>query len=626
MTQIRPIELLSPAKDCDCGIEAVKHGADAVYIGASAYGARAAACNNVKDIERLVKFAHEYGAKVYVTVNTILKDNELLPVQNLIWDLYYAGVDALLVQDMALLSIPLPQIDIHASTQMDVRSVETVRFLSSCGIKRVVLARELSLKEISDIHQACPDVELEAFVHGALCVSYSGRCYASECCFGRSANRGECAQFCRLQFDLLDADRNLIGTRHYLSLKDMNRSGYLEEMIDAGVSSFKIEGRLKDVTYVKNITAYYSRTLEELFMKRPDLTRSSDGISIVSFTPDPYKSFNRGFTDYYLHGISAKEDICSFESPKSKGQYMGTVSRSSAGVVSVNYADRPKTDVFNNGDGICYLNGDGLLEGCRVNRVERDMLYLPDKKIRIPHKAEIFRNFDQKFLVQLQQGNTADRKIKVDMTVSETADGFMVSVTDQYGYSASYSIEQPKEQARTSQQMNIKVQLSKLGETIFSPGSIRIDFDNEWFIPSSRLAELRRGALSNLLKERMRKFERTIGIPERVLCPKPPEQLSGKRIDYSYNVMNSVAENFYRAAGAGIVEPAYERNKRDGAVIMTCRHCLRRALGSCYKEQTGGANKPQPKYLRMNDGRVFELEFDCRNCQMKVLDTDSAQR
>lgn len=626
MEQLKKIELLSPAKDYECGIEAIKHGADAVYIGASAYGARSAACNSVKDIERLASFAHEFGAKVYVTVNTILKDSELLPVQNLIWDLYYAGADALLVQDMALLSIPLPQIDIHASTQMDIRSVDKVRFLSKCGIKRVVLARELSLKEIAEIHAACPEVELEAFVHGALCVSYSGQCYASECCFGRSANRGECAQFCRLPFDLLDEDRQLIATKHYLSLKDMNRCEYLEEMIDAGVSSFKIEGRLKDVSYVKNITAYYSRAIEKIIGGRKDLVRSSDGKSTVTFTPDPYKSFNRGFTDYCLHGIPGNDSICSFESPKSKGEYMGTVSRSSAGAVSINYADRARTDVFSNGDGICYINSDGVLEGCRINKVENDMLYLHDRKIRIPYKSEIFRNFDQKFLMQLQHSNTADRKINVDMVISETDTGFKLSVTDQTGYTAAYSIEQPKEMARTAQKMNIKVQLSKLGETNFTPGNITIDFDQDWFIPSSRLSELRRGAISNLLKERIGRFERTIGTPEKVCCPNPPDMLSGYTLDFTSNVMNSVAEQFYRTAGAGVVEPAYERNKRENAVIMTCRHCIRRALGLCFKEHSATAEQQQPKYLRMSDGRTFELEFDCKRCQMKVLDTASAQR
>lgn len=626
MKQLKKIELLSPAKDYECGIEAIKHGADAVYIGASAYGARAAACNSVKDIKRLASFAHEFGAKVYVTVNTILKDSEILPVQNLIWDLFYAGADALLVQDMALLSVPLPPIEIHASTQMDIRDAEKVRFLSKCGIKRVVLARELSLKEISEIHAACPEVELEAFVHGALCVSYSGQCYASECCFGRSANRGECAQFCRLSFDLLDADRQLMGTKHYLSLKDMNRCEYLEEMINAGVSSFKIEGRLKDVSYVKNITAYYNRALDRLISERQDLVRSSDGKSIVTFTPNPYKSFNRGFTDYFLNGDSAKDSICSFESPKSKGEYMGTVSRSSAGVVCINYADKAKTDVFSNGDGICYINSDGKLEGCRVNRVEKEMLYLHDSKIRIPYKSEIYRNYDQKFLTQLQHGNTADRKISVDMVISQTENGFRLSVTDQAGYMAEYSIEQPKEQARTAQQMNIKVQLSKLGETNFTLNNLTINFDEEWFIPSSRLSELRRGAISNLLKERLRSFERTIGTQEVICCPNPPLMLSGYKLDFMSNVMNSVAEQFYRTAGAGVVEPAYERNKRDNAVIMTCRHCLRYVMGVCCKENLDLIDKPKPKYLRMSDGRTFELEFDCRNCQMKVLDTASAQR
>ncbi|MCQ2059881.1 MAG: U32 family peptidase [Bacteroidaceae bacterium] len=625
MNVLRPIELLSPAKDADCGIEAVKHGADAVYIGASAYGARAAACNSVSQIARLVQFAHAYRAKVYVTVNTILRQEELPGVQSLVWDLYYAGVDAILVQDMALFALPLPPIDIHASTQMDVRTPEKVRFLASCGVKRVVLARELSLKEIREIHAACPDVELEAFVHGALCVSYSGQCYASECCFGRSANRGECAQFCRLKFDLLDADRKLIATKHYLSLKDMNRSESLEEMIDAGVSSFKIEGRLKDVTYVKNITAYYSRNLNRIIQNRKDLLRASDGESTVDFTPDPVKSFNRGFTDYYLHGIDSS-DITSFDSPKSKGEYMGVVSRSAQGVISVNYADKEHTGLFNNGDGICFAGQDGTLEGARVNRVDRDMLYLYDRHLRIPHGARIYRNFDQNFTLLLQRNNTAERRICVDMVVSQTDSGFALSVTDAAGFSAVYAIEQPKEPARTEQTTNIKLQLSKLGETVFCARNIEIDMSGQWFIPSSRLAELKRGAIAALIKERNSIYEREVGTPARMLCENPTVCFNGAELDYRCNVLNDVARDFYLKAGAERVMPAYESCQPSDAVIMSCRHCIRRAEGMCLKNKSVETSAFQPKYLRMGDGRVFQLEFDCKNCQMNVLDTARAQR
>ena len=298
MKEGRTIELLSPAKNLECGIEAIKHGADAVYIGAGRFGARQAAGNSVEDITELTRFAHFYGAKVYVTVNTILKDSELADAEKLIWQLYEAGADALLVQDMAVLKMKLPPIALHASTQCDVRSADKVRFLADCGFTRVVLARELSLAEITEIHKACPDVELECFVHGALCVSYSGQCYASQYCFGRSANRGECAQFCRLKFDLADSDGNtLIAGKHLLSLRDMNRMASLEELMDAGVCSFKIEGRLKEVSYVKNVTAAYSQAIEKILIRRDEFVRASSGRSVPHFSPDVNRSFNRGFTD-----------------------------------------------------------------------------------------------------------------------------------------------------------------------------------------------------------------------------------------------------------------------------------------------------------------------------------------
>ena len=357
----RPIELLAPAKNLECGIEAINHGADAVYIGAPRFGARAAAGNSLADIEALVQYARLYNVRIYVTVNTILRDDELKETEAMIWDLYRAGVDALIVQDMGLTQLNLPPTPLHASTQMDNRTVEKVRFLADAGFRQVVLARELSVNEISRIHAACPDTLLEVFIHGALCVSYSGQCYVSEACFGRSANRGECAQFCRLQFDMTDADGKVIEKgKHLLSLKDMNQSDNLEELLDAGASSLKIEGRLKDVSYVKNVTAYYRQKLDALFKRRKEYVRASSGSIKLAFRPQLDKSFSRGFTDYFAHGRNP--GIFSFNTPKSLGEEVGTVKE-----IRGNYLTVAGVKAFSNGDGLCYLDAQGRLQGFRVN-------------------------------------------------------------------------------------------------------------------------------------------------------------------------------------------------------------------------------------------------------------------
>ena len=377
----RPIELLAPAKNLECGIEAINHGADAVYIGAPRFGARAAAGNSLADIEALVQYAHLYNVRIYVTVNTILRDDELKETEAMIWDLYRVGVDALIVQDMGLTQLNLPPIPLHASTQMDNRTVEKVRFLADAGFWQVVLARELSVNEISRIHAACPDTLLEVFIHGALCVSYSGQCYVSEACFGRSANRGECAQFCRLQFDMTDADGKVIEKgKHLLSLKDMNQSDNLEELLDAGASSLKIEGRLKDVSYVKNVTAYYRQKLDALFKRRKEYVRASSGSVKLAFRPQLDKSFSRGFTDYFAHGRNP--GIFSFNTPKSLGEEVGTVKE-----IRGNYLTVAGVKAFSNGDGLCYHRCAGhVVQGFRVNRVENNKLF-PQEMPRIKPKT-----------------------------------------------------------------------------------------------------------------------------------------------------------------------------------------------------------------------------------------------
>ncbi len=610
MKEGRTIELLAPAKNLECGIEAIKHGADAVYIGAGRFGARQAAGNPVEDITELTRFAHFYGAKVYVTVNTILKDSELADAEKLIWQLYEAGADALLVQDMAVLRMKLPPIALHASTQCDVRSVEKVRFLAGCGFTRVVLARELSLAEITDIHNACPDVELECFVHGALCVSYSGQCYASQYCFGRSANRGECAQFCRLKFDLVDSDDNVIVKgKHLLSLRDMNRMEYLEELMDAGVCSFKIEGRLKDVSYVKNVTAAYSQAIEKILIRRSEFVRASSGRSIAHFTPDVNRSFNRGFTDYFLYGRTG--DIYSFGTPKSIGEKMGPVKEVGRGWIKVS-----GFKAFHNGDGLCFFNREGELEGYRVNRVEGNRVFLFLENADMPSitaGTELYRNYDLEFEKVLSK-ESATRKIGVDILFEETPNGYQVTMTDEDGLSAAASVEWQKEDARTPQEANIRTQLSKLGGTGFEVQNVDVKLEGERFIPSSLLSDLRRQATAELERIRLESYVRPVtGSSANTDYPVT-------KLTYLGNVMNAQARTFYQDHGVTSIDDAFEKSVPDSGVIMFCRHCIRYALGICpHRGKNGGPQVKEPLYLESADGRRFRLRFNCSDCQMEIL-------
>jgi putative protease len=609
MKEGRTIELLAPAKNLECGIEAIKHGADAVYIGAGRFGARQAAGNPVDDIAQLTRFAHFYGAKVYVTVNTILKDSELADAEKLIWQLYEAGADALLVQDMAVLRMKLPPIALHASTQCDVRSADKVRFLAGCGFTRVVLARELSLAEITEIHKACPDVELECFVHGALCVSYSGQCYASQYCFGRSANRGECAQFCRLKFDLVDSDGNtLIAGKHLLSLRDMNRMAYLEELMDAGVCSFKIEGRLKDVQYVKNVTAAYSQAVEKVLVRRREFVRASSGHSVPHFTPDVNRSFNRGFTDYFLHGRT--DDIYSFGTPKSIGEKMGPVKEVGRGWIKVS-----GFKAFHNGDGICFFNRAGELEGYRVNRVEGNRVFLFLEGADMPSLAagtELYRNYDLEFEKVLSK-ESATRKIGVDILFEETADGYKVTFTDEDGLKSSAEAEWKKEDARTPQHDNIRTQLGKTGNTGFEVQNVDIRLEGERFIPSSLLSDLRRQVTDELEKTRLASYVRpSVGASANPVYP--VDQLT-----YLGNVMNAQARTFYQDHGVKNIDDAFEKNTPDSGVIMYCRHCIKNAMGLCTKNPGQDMKVQEPLYLVSHDGRRFRLRFDCSKCQMEIM-------
>ncbi len=590
------LELLSPARNLESGIAAIDHGADAVYIGAARFGARAAAGNSTDDIRQLCDYAHQFGAKIYATINTLLREDEREQARLLTWDLYHAGVDALIVQDPILLELDLPPIPLHASTQMDNRTEEKVRELNKLGFRQIVLARELSLEQIRSIHKAVPEVTLEAFVHGALCVSYSGRCYASEYCFGRSANRGECAQFCRLPFSLEDAEGNtLIKDKYLLSLRDMNRINRLEEMIDAGVRSFKIEGRLKDVDYVKNVTAAYRQALDAIMQRRPEFVRSSYGTSTYTFQPDLARSFSRGSTEYFLDGRT--NDLAEPNTPKSRGREVGQVKEVRRDCVIVS-----STETFSNSDGLCFFDGEGKLQGFRVNRAEGNHLYFNSSLFTLHSSLKkgdrLWRSFDKRW-DDLMSGKTAERRISARFLLEETEKGFRLTFTAEDGTQRSEEFAQEHQLARTDQTASIREVLSKLGDTPYICQEVEIRFSQPWFIPRSILAEWRRETIdhSPLTIDHLATPETTLNNNSQ--CPP----------------VNSV---MFNGQCSMVNNP-----------LMLCRFCLRHAWGQCLKENKIIRNEenkkirdvewPEPLYLVLGDGRRFRLEFDCKRCEMKVL-------
>lgn len=605
MMKQRKIELLAPAKNLECGIEAINHGADAVYIGAPKFGARAAAVNSLEDITALVAHAHQYHARIYVTLNTILNEAELQETQEMIWALYRAGVDALIVQDMGITALNLPPIPLHASTQMDNRTPEKVKFLADAGFRQVVLARELSLSDIRKIHEASPQTPLEVFVHGALCVSYSGQCYVSQACHGRSANRGACSQFCRLPFDLVDAEgKVIVRQKHLLSLKDLNQSQELEQLLDAGVSSFKIEGRLKDVSYVKNVTAVYRQKLDAILARRSEYVQASSGKCRFEFKPQLDKSFSRGETQYYLHGRN--KEVTSFDTPKSLGEEMGTMKEARG-----NYLTVAGLKSFNNGDGVCYIDEQGKLQGFRINRVDGNKLY-PQEMPRIKPRTLLYRNFDQEFERVLAR-KSSDRKIALSLVLSENNFGFSLTVTDEDKHSATLTLPREKELARTPQIENLKIQLAKLGNTLFEANRIDVDFTDNWFLPVSALAELRRQAIERLMATRRMAYRQEVAVWKPTTHAYPQATLT-----YLGNVMNPQAASFYTNHGVQSVAPAYEQERVDAAVLMFCKHCLRYSMGWCPIRQREPSPYREPYFLVSSDGRRFQLSFDCKNCQMKV--------
>ena len=603
-TKSRPIELLSPAKDLNCGIEAINHGADAVYIGAPKFGARAAAGNSLEDIRELCEYAHLYGARIYVTLNTILKEDELEEAERMIWDLWRVGTDALIIQDMGITRLnPL-----HASTQTDNRTPEKVRFLEAAGFTQVVLARELSLNEIRRISEATT-VPLEVFVHGALCVSYSGQCYLSAALSGRSANRGECAQYCRLPYTMVDATGTEIVThKHLLSLKDMNRSDQLEALLDAGVSSLKIEGRLKDVGYVKNITAYYRKKLDAVLSRRPEYRRASAGRSTYTFEPVAEKSFNRGFTPFLLEGRTA--DITAFNTPKSLGEPVGTVKEIKGNSFTVAGLKQ-----LSNGDGLVFFNRKGELEGFRVNRVEANRVFPLDMPQLTP-KTPLYRNFDQAF-DKLLAKPSAERKLSVEIEFLDNPFGFTLCMEDETGARIMLTEPFAKELARREQQDNIRTQLSKLGNTPFEASKVVVGLSENWFVPSSLLADMRRRGVEKLLEARRARYPRETvkRVQPSVSIPFPERQLT-----YLGNVANGKARSFYQDHGVEQIDPAFELSPRKDVPLMFTKHCLRYSMGWCPTYQKDKSPYKEPYYLLYKDTRL-RLQFDCKHCQMLVFES-----
>ena len=604
---MRTIELLCPAKNADIGIEAIRHGADAVYIGGPSFGARAAAGNSIEDIQRLCDYAHIFGARVYVTLNVILYDNELAEVEKMVHSLYTAGVDALITQDLALLKMDLPPIALHASTQMDTVSPDKAKFLEQCGYSQIVVGRELSIDQLRNISESVT-VPIEAFVHGALCVSYSGRCYVSQHICGRSANRGACSQFCRLKFDLVDADGNVISTQHHLSLRDMNRTNSIEQMLDAGVSSFKVEGRLKDVGYVRNISAHYREQIDRVISRRPKFQRASFGKSRYTFKPQVEKSFNRGFTEFFLQG--RLPDIWSKRTPKAIGAPVGNVKRMGRRSFIVESSVE-----FANGDGLCFFDNEGKLQGFRVNRAEGHELFPLKMPEGLLPGMELFRNEDRAFEKTMEK-SSSERVLTVRLCLRKQdngAEGFTLSAITESGASVSLNFATELQEARSPQRDNIIRQLSKLGGTPFVAEDVQVDVEGEYFIPASLLNEWRRTLVEHLIRACQAKHTRDLRRPisENI-------SLKGVPLDYTSNVSNHLAKQFLKEHGAQSVEPAFEVKPLPDATLMTCKHCIRYANGQCPRETKRPPTWKEPLALRMSDGRTFPLTFDCAKCEMSV--------
>ncbi|MFB0710692.1 U32 family peptidase [Buttiauxella noackiae] len=612
------LELLSPARDTSIAREAILHGADAVYIGGPGFGARHNAGNSLQDLAELVPFAHRYGAKIFVTLNTILHDNELEPARRMIHDLYQVGVDALIVQDMGVLEMDLPPIEIHASTQCDIRSVEKAKFLSDAGFSQIVLARELNLNQIRAIHENV-DATIEFFIHGALCVAYSGQCNISHAQTGRSANRGDCSQACRLPYTLKDDQGRVVAyEKHLLSMKDNDQSANLAALVDAGVRSFKIEGRYKDMSYVKNITAYYRQLLDELMEQRTDLVRASSGKTSHFFIPSPDKTFHRGSTDYFVN--ERKIDIGAFDSPKYIGLPVGEVLK-----VGKDFLDVSVTDTLTNGDGLNVLIKRDIV-GFRANTVEKTGKNqyrvwpneMPETLKNVRPNHPLNRNLDHNWQQALTK-TSSERRIAVDLELGGWEEQLILTLTSEEGVSVTKTLEGQFEVANNPEKAysNLRDGLTKLGQTMYQARKVDLKLPAPLFVPNSQLNQLRREAIDELTEARLQQYQRGTRKPVSVPPPVYPEE----HLTFLANVYNHKAREFYQRYGVKLIDAAYEAHEEKGEVpVMITKHCLRFAFNLCPKQAKGSVKswKASPMQLVHQD-EVLTLKFDCKPCEMHVI-------
>lgn len=614
MTQ-KKIEILAPAKDLVHAMAAINSGADAVYIGAPQFGARSNANNSIEDVAELVKYAHLFYAQVFVVINTILYDNELETCRQMIWKLYEIGVDALIIQDMAILEMELPPIVLHASTQANNRDANKIKFLKEAGIKRVVLARELNLHQIKEISDAS-DVELEFFVTGALCVSFSGNCYMSVANGERSANRGSCAQNCRLPYNLIDGNGDtLIKNSHLLSIKDFDVSDQIPNLIEAGICSFKIEGRLKDIVYVKNNVSYLRQKLDAFLAENSDkYTKASSGKCTYTFDSSLDRTFNRGYTDYFVN--ERHSSIGSWESPKSKGQYIGKLIQTVG-----NSYEIENGHLLNNGDGLCFINDNNEADGIYVNRAENGFVY-PNVLKEIKEGTFIYRNNDAAFIKIVEREDSAVRKISTTLLLSENEKGFELKATDEDGNVSVVTLEHPKEPTKNNESIaeNFKINLAKTGFTPYTADEIHIDFTGNWFLPISKINEMRRTVFEQLSEIRLANYKREEHQIVKTSHPYPESQL-----DFTYNVANKMARKFYERHGVTEIEKAFELQWDPGkSRVMTTKYCIKYELEKCpkYHKDTLGVKVKEPLVLKQGE-LEYKLKFNCKPCEMEIWEKDA---
>ena len=610
----KKIEILAPAKDLIGGIAAINSGADAVYIGAPLYGARSNATNSIEDVAALVQYAHLFHAQVFVVINTILYDNELESCRQMIWKLYDAGVDALIIQDMAIMEMDLPPIVLHASTQANNRDADKIKFLKDAGIKRVVLARELNLHQIKQISDAS-DVELEFFVTGALCVSFSGNCYMSVANGERSANRGSCAQNCRLPYNLIDGHgETLIKSTHLLSIKDFDVSDQIPNLVEAGVISFKIEGRLKDIVYVKNNVSFLRKKLDSFLEGSEKYTKASSGTCTFTFDSALDKSFNRGYTDYFVN--ERHSSIGSWESPKSKGQYIGKLIRTIGGAYEIENGE-----LLNNGDGLCFINENNEAEGIYVNKAENGLAY-PNVLKEIKDGTFIYRNNDAAFIKIVEREDSAVRKISTSLLLFENETGFELLATDEDGNTSSVQLVHPKEQTKNNLSIedNIRTQLAKTGFTPYTADEITIQFTDNWFLPISKINEMRRTVYEQLSETRLKNYKREERKIEKTDHPYPETKL-----DFMYNVSNKLARKFYERHGVTEIEQAFELQWDPGkSRVMTTKYCIKYELKKCpiHQKDIMGEKLKEPLVLKQGE-LEYKLKFNCKPCEMEIWEKDA---